>query len=255
MVFTACNKGSGTQQQTASAEQTQTDAKPSLQTLTEDLFAFVENESEKNNNNDLFMFNYTEENPVKIWGWSKNGKVGISELEDAGGRGGIIVRVFVLDVVTDTILWEQKIDSFDFDDGYSGIPENELDAFFGNFQNVCRQQFGINLQEGRLSIPSNTVMRHNGKVFNVIIDADIEIDKLIRRYFVIVETDDKRKTILSTDTFLLNLPIFYRYNISPFEERTLIIGRWWGMSHSFGFIYAGCHLTERFRWRYKEILT
>jgi hypothetical protein len=147
MFFTTCNRGSGrtegsTQQQTASEEQTQTDAEPSLQI-------------------------HTGENPIKIWGWSRDGIVGGSELKDTGGRGGITIRAFVFNTASDTILWEQKIDSFNFDDGYSDIPENEINVFFNNFHNICTQQFGINIQEGILLIP-------NEKIFNVIINAEAE---------------------------------------------------------------------------------
>jgi hypothetical protein len=63
MVFTACNRGSertegSTQQQTASEEQTQTDAELSLQTLTGDLSAFAESASE--NNVSAVSGNFTE---------------------------------------------------------------------------------------------------------------------------------------------------------------------------------------------------
>ena len=190
---------------------------------------------------------HTEKNPIWIWGWSRDGKIGISELCDSGGRGGIIIKTFILNAVNDAVLWERSIDSFDFGDGYSGIPENEITAFFNNFRTVCRQRFRIEINEGRSSAPSGTVISHNRRSYDVTVNSVREEDGMIRRYSVAVETGGRSKTILSKDAFLPALPKFFLYSISPFEERALIILRWSGFSESYGFVYAGCHLTSGFR--------
>jgi len=191
-------------------------------------------------------FTHTEENPIRIWGWSRDGKTAISELSDAGGRGGIKIKTFIFNAVDDSVLWERTIDSFDYGDGYGGIPENELTAFFDNFQNACRQLFGIEIREVRPMVPSGSVIRHNGRVYGIAVNSAAAEDGMIRRYSVAAETGGRRKTILSRDTFLPALPEFSLYSISPFEERALIILRWSGFSGSYGFVYAGCHLSTGF---------
>ena len=189
---------------------------------------------------------HTEENPIWIWGWSRDGKTGISELSDSGGRGGTIIKTFIFDAVNDAVLWERNIDSFDYGDGYSGIPENEITAFFDNFQNTCRQLFGIEVKEGRPAALSGSAIRHNGKVYDIAINSLEVEDDMIRKYSVVAKTGERSKTILSKDTFLPALPEFSWYSVSPFEERALIILRWSGFSGSYGFVYAGCHLSTGF---------
>ena len=190
---------------------------------------------------------HTEENPIWIWGWSRDGKAGISELSDSGGRGGTIIKTFIFNTVDDSVLWEHSIDSFDYGDGYSGIPEKELNAFFDNFQSTCRQLFGMEVKEVRPAAPSGSAIRHNGRSYNIAVNSDEEdIEGMIIRYSVAAETGGKSKTILTKDTFLPALPTFYRYSISPLEERSLIILRWSGFFESYGFVYAGCHLSIGF---------
>ena len=190
---------------------------------------------------------HTEENPIWIWGWSRDGKAGISELSDSGGRGGIIIKTFIFDAVNDTVLWEHTIDSFDYGDGYSGIPENEITAFFDNFQSTCRELFSIEINEARPASASGTAIRHNGRSYDIAVNsAEKDEDNMIRSYSVAAETNGRSKTILSKDTFLPDLPEFSWYSISPFEERALIILRWSGFSGSYGFVYAGCHLSIGF---------
>jgi len=191
---------------------------------------------------------HTEEKPIWIWGWSKDGKTGISELSDSGGRGGIIIKTFIFDAVNDTVLWERSIDSFDYGDGYSGIPENEITAFYDNFNSTCRQLFGIEVKEVRPVAPSGSAIRHNGRSYVIAVNsAEEDEDGMIRRYSVAAEAGGRTKTILSKDTFLPALPKFSWYSISPLEERALIILRWSGFSESYGLVYAGCHLSIGFR--------
>jgi hypothetical protein len=188
----------------------------------------------------------TADGDVTIWGWTRDGKVGISEIKDAGGRGGIIVTAFVFNTVSDTILWQQEI-GFYHDEGYSSLPEIQTNAFLSNFQNVCRQQFGIEIKETRPMVPSESAMRHNGKTCTIFINPIRVEDDMVRSYSVTAVTGGRRKTILKTeDIYVHALPMFSWYSISPFEERALIIIKWTSMSHSYGFVYAGCHLSIGF---------
>ena len=236
IMVTACNRTNGTTQQPTASETavTQTaittNAEDYARTLTEDLSDFA-----------ATWDNYSEENPIKVWGWSRDGKVGISEVEFNDTRGGIIITTLVFDADSHTVLWQNNIDSFNY--GEETIPEKELAIFFNNFQNICRHQFGIEIQETPLIVPSESAMRHNGRTYNITINSTREEERMVRRYFVTAETDGKRKAILSKDTFLPSLPEFSSYSISPFEERALIIFRWASFSHSYGFEYAGCHLS------------
>jgi len=223
-------------QQVSGTPETQIDSAPAgREVITESSVSLITKDS------------HTEENPIWIWGWSRDGKAGISELCDSGGRGGIIIETFIFDAVNDAVLWERSIDSFDFGDGYSGIPENEITTFFNNFRTVCRQLFDIEIDETRPVAPSKTIIRHNGRSYDIAVNSEKEDeDGMIRRYFVSAETGGRKKTILTKETFLPALPEFFLYSISPFEERALIILRWSGFSESYGFVYAGCHLTSRF---------
>ena len=250
IIVAACNRGSGAASSGVEAQpQTQTaTGRPATQPVLGAESAPANHEEIAGSPVSLITEgSHTEENPVWIWGWSRDGKTGISELSDSGGRGGTIIKTFIFDAVNDFVLWERSIDSFDYDDGYSGIPENEITAFFDNFQSTCRQLFGIEVKEVRPVVPSGTVIRHNGRTYDIAVNlTDEDEDGMIIKYSVAAETGGRSKTILSKDNYLPALPKFSWYNISPFEERALIILRWSGFSGSYGFVYAGCHLSIGF---------
>jgi hypothetical protein len=109
---------------------------------------------------------------VTVWGWSKNGKVAVSQVYDGGvsGLGG--TGAFIFNTVNDTVLWEKGIDYKD---------TNSIN----NFQRICKQYaIEINKQDiiksgySMISVRSNddniyryyinidVVPRHSGPSFN-----------------------------------------------------------------------------------------
>ena len=220
IIAAACNRGSGAAS-TGARPQAQPQAQTAGRTSAAEAGSASVSHEEIAGSPELLVTgnSHTEVNPILIWGWSRDGKIGISELSDSGGRGGTIIKTFVFDAVNDTVLWESNIDSFDYGDGYSGIPEKEITSFFNNFHNRCRQQFGIEVNEVRPAAPSGTVIRHNGRSFDIAVNSLEEEDGMIRRYSAVAKTGGRSKTILSKDTFLPTLPKFSWYSINPFEER------------------------------------
>ena len=216
------------------------------------------------------LFSQTPEDPIllwedsiTIWGWSKNGKVGISEYSH--GQDFPIFKTIIFDAVNDTVLWEKKCN---FTDYYDGSPEsitgegwNQVVTSFNNavsgllqeFQNICKQQHNIVLQETDTVFPLGSSFQYKGRTFNININTFVKEteDGLFMSYSVLAETDTRKKTVYSSKegSVLYPYPIkFVRYAISPHEERALIIiltttkeGEYYRFS------YIGCHLSSGFR--------
>ena len=184
------------------------------------------------------LFSQSNEDSVKIWGWSRDGKVGISEIAD-DGMGGI--RAIVINAINDAVLWERRCAAYDFDQ------RKLLDEFF----RVCRQN-GIQIREERPFAPSGTFIRNNGRIINIIINTVIRNGfwgEEIGSYSVIAETGGRRKTILSVnraEPSILGLQ-FTGYHISPHEERAIIIIKKSLPPYWSGNIYIGCNLLTGFR--------
>jgi hypothetical protein len=69
---------------------------------------------------------------VRVWGWSRNGKLAYSVDKFIEGRGGIITTAVILNFVDNRIIWEQSIDSLNLTDKNAAYAK-----FYQNYRDVC----------------------------------------------------------------------------------------------------------------------
>ena len=211
------------------------------------------------------LFSQTEEGPIKIWGWSKDGKVGISEFNGTHGR----IRAMIINTVDDKILWEKPCPGYYYyeDETEKKAFEKAYSELINEFQNVCKQQYGIELQEmdaiapselsnthsGTNLITSITIseIQYNGKTYNITVIQQSKGEES-GGYTIIAEVDGKKKTIFSTGEikgFWHYSTTFFRYCISPHGDRALIVIKNWTLfaEESWSYRYIGCHLSSGFR--------
>jgi len=208
----------------------------------------------------------TEYSYVTVWGWSKDGKVAISEGLDTGETGWSITRAFIFDTITDKVLWE---DNSDTEDLYGDTYDKAYTEFINVFQYICKHQYAIEIQKHnvrennypmiygksnddniyRYYINIDVVPRHSGSLFNTSFWDTME------SYSISVTAGNgKKKTIYSRKRKDNNDPLYYeRIDLygcvySPNEEIVLIIikGEYNYMDGGFGLIFTGCNLNVGF---------
>jgi hypothetical protein len=113
---------------------------------------------------------------ITVWGWSRDGKVAVTEALDSGGTGWSITRAFIFNTVNDTVLWENKsatenLWGIDYDRVYS--------AFFDNFQRACRQH----------EIVIGNVRQGSGNMITV------ETKGINRRYYLTVDVVPRNSAV------------------------------------------------------------
>jgi thiol-disulfide isomerase/thioredoxin len=187
----------------------------------------------------------------RLWGWSKNGKVAYSIDKSIEGRGGTITSAIIFNFIDDDIIWEQSIDSVEWENSTDLDKNIAYDKFCQEYQNICIRN---NIEFVQIEY-NNFPIRHNNQILNLIIE-DIAKKKNLQRwgdeissYKVIVETQGKKKVIQSKN----HVRAFYvfpcGYFISPYENRALIvIGEMVPVSEGgdIDFYFIGCHLSYGF---------
>ena len=210
----------------------------------------------------------TEYPLVTVWGWSEDGKVAVSTLLDDGGRGGLATGVFIFNTVNDKVLWENEINSYDFD--YDKAAYNKAyTEFIDNFQRTCRQQYNIEIKKQNFyedGNPSPIIYRKSKDDKKYIYFIDIDVVPLnsdsntpfydtMESYSVRVLADNgKKKTIYSRKRKNNDDPLYfetidlYGCSYSPDGEKVLIIikGEFSYMDGGYSFIFTGCNLMTGF---------
>ena len=201
---------------------------------------------------------------IKIWGWSRDSKIAYSDEREIDGRGGIITTVAILDLINDVILWENSIDTYDYDEDYEESKENieykeAYNNFIINFRNKC-EQTGIEfVQTDFLKLP----IRHNNQTVNIIVETSeksaddfddewgLELWGKIGGYKIIANNQGKTKIIHeNTFEYAIMDVVVCGYFISPFEDRALVvIGECVRTFEGYEILYTfiGCHLSNGFR--------
>jgi hypothetical protein len=173
---------------------------------------------------------------IIVWGWSRDGKVAVTEKLDGGATGWRITRAFIFDTVNDTVLWENRsatenLFGVAYDKAYS--------AFIDNFQRIRQQhaivlQYAMEVELGRRIRGGNMITAEaNGINRRYYINIDIVPrnsavgsfpDNNIESYTVsVTSSSGRRKTILTGGRTNASNISAYRYYISPDDERVLIV--------------------------------
>lgn len=199
---------------------------------------------------------------IKIWGWSKDGKVAYS---DHLSHEGSVFRAYILDFIDDRVVWQDGLDfySLHLNEAYEQSDNWFNNKFYldfiDNFKAVCAQNRIEFVQTEFKGLP----IRHNNQSVDIILEKNAstldwqEREELFivagyyDNYKIIAENSGRRKTVhekkfttvYADDVFVCG------YFLSPFEDRALIvIGEF---AHSFEgsdvtYHFAGCHLTLGF---------
>jgi hypothetical protein len=193
---------------------------------------------------------------VTIWGWSRDGKVAVTEELDTGQTGGRKIRAFIFNTVNDTVLWENSTEMF-WDDEY----DRAYLAFIDNFHRICRQQYAIEIEQGYVQRKSLIEASFdNGRTYNrYYINIDVVprnsgpfYDNLESYTVTVTSGTGQRKTILTERR--RNEPLFgqtvsiYGHNLSPDNERALIVikAEYTYMDGGYRFQFTGCNLRVGF---------
>jgi hypothetical protein len=198
---------------------------------------------------------------IKIWGWSRDGKVAYSNFITLEASD---LDVIIFDIIDDTVLWRSRLDLFDdphlYEENYGWFKGNYYLDFINNFKNVCIKN-GIEFIQTEFQ---KNPIEHDNQTVNIILEKNetplsfVEMENLgiiggrYESYKIIATHQGKQKiikeksftSIYADDVFICG------YFMSPFENRALIVigefaHSWEGSDVTYHF--AGCHLSTGFR--------
>ena len=197
--------------------------------------------------------------PVKVWGWSSNGKTGISITYDptnGEGRGDTVTKAYILNTVTDSVLWESLINTYDYtNESTWEINEkaynSALTVLVNNFRQQCRH-YAIVIQDTPLK--KDPLAHNSGKQISFKVNAvyeDMEDPGKLKSYTVTAQTSDgKSKTIFNKKKIPVPAPYttvsIYGICTSPDNERALVVileESHWSIFYEF----SGCILTKGYK--------
>jgi hypothetical protein len=198
---------------------------------------------------------YTTYSDVRIWGWSKDGKVAYSDYRRHEGE---LLAVFIIDIINDTTVWGKTldIDSIAYNERLDVWNGKTYKEFISNFRTVCGQNRIEFVQAQFIQAP----VRHNNQTVNIVLEKNTTPPDLsvirefgggsIANYRIIAESQGKRKIIHEKSfTMYADDVNVYGYFIDPFDNRALIvIGEYahgWEESEV-TFSFVGCHLAAGF---------
>jgi len=192
---------------------------------------------------------------TRIWGWSNNGKVAYSVERGLEGRGGQIIEFIIFDLVTDDIVFELRMDSFDVSS--RGAEDEALyNVFKVSILNALKKYNIIQERTPFLSFP----FMKNNFVYNVqITDYKYERldglgifgDRVISSYRLLATSNNRRKVIntFSPESNYTGYVYICGYFLSPFENRALTVIAEESMGYGgddLTFRFAGFHLDVGF---------
>jgi hypothetical protein len=193
---------------------------------------------------------------VRIWGWTDNGKVAYSIDRSLEGRGGYFCQFVIFDFVTDTIVFNIDIDSWDYLEEYKD-QEKDIQYLYNQHKEKISKvliQYKINERKNDfLPLPikiNNTAYTcrldlehyHESEYFN-----RDEVDK----YKIVVGKNNKSKIVTETSARgngTLNVYLC-GYFISSSADRVLIVAaeeRWGFEGTELFYKFFGCHLERGF---------
>jgi hypothetical protein len=157
---------------------------------------------------------------VRMWGWSKDGKVAYSVEKFVEGRGGIVITAAIFDLVKNRIVWKGTIDLLAFND-----EDTAYNRFYQDYKNICARN-GIDFLQVEYN---NFPIRYNDQVYNLIIETVAEEEEAghmgdkLSSYKVILKNQKKEKVIQNKNNVWAISVSPYGYFISPYENRALIV--------------------------------
>jgi hypothetical protein len=184
---------------------------------------------------------------ARIWGWPKSGKVAYSIEREIDGRGGQKIDFVIFDAITDTQVFEIKMDSYDYDE----VDNNDYtdEALYNLFKDEILGALGAHaiVRQGTEFAPfpirKNNLAYTCGIVDTQYTSSDLGFfDTIVSEYTVEV-TAGSKKSIIGKFKPLNGITrhiYVCGYLLSPFENRALVV-----IAEEF-FAFEGTELAYRF---------
>ena len=176
---------------------------------------------------------------VRIWGWSANGKIAYSVEREMAGIGGQIIEFNVFDAVSDELVSNFAIDSY------------EQDRI--SITNALRAN---NIVEGEISFQPFPIRKNNMEYICSITNITHQADDYgffndnVTKYSVVVTANGKSKTLNTFAGGGLTRQVYVcGYILSPFENRALVVlaeERFVFEGTELFYVFCGCHLGVGF---------
>ena len=171
-------------------------------------------------------YNYIYGFPVvRIWGWSKKGKLAYSIERSIEGKGGFLIEYAIFDLSKNKIIWKIQDDSNNFDD-------YDEDDKFTEFSYKIRKQKLLNaFKKYGIVMNKNTFLKlpiqHNNKTYDINLniknEKKPEFHDSISEYSIITKNGNKTKTI-KREKKVKALSVFLcGYFKSPYENKAVIV--------------------------------
>ena len=188
----------------------------------------------------------------RIWGWSRDGKVAYSIERLIDGRGGRVIDFVVFDMITDKIIFELKMDSFDYGD-----------ADFKSLYKLSKNKI-INAMKKNKIVEKRTnfsafPIKKNGKTYkcfrNMTINTENKEEDIMEfygkkiKYDIIITLGEKSKIIKTEDVIVLDVYVC-GYFLSPFENRALVViaeEKFVFEGTELFYNFSGCNLNTGFK--------
>ena len=192
------------------------------------------------------LFQYSESSgaiyefpTVRIWGWSANGKIAYSVEREAPGIGGQIIEFNVFDAVSDEVVSNFALDSYEEDRVSITNALRANDIVEGN---IDFQPFPIRKNDLEY-ICTLTNITQSADSFGFFSDN-------VSKYSVVVTANEKSKVVNTFNAGSITRKVYIcGYILSPFENRALIVlaeERFVFEGTELFYIFAGCHLGTGF---------
>jgi len=188
---------------------------------------------------------------LRIWGWSKTGKIAYS-IEDVGAYSGFTeVSFIIFDFVNDKTLVNISINAGDIDNDEAAFQE-----LFNHIKNKISDAIKTHNITEQYAEFSPLPIKRNNKTYNLSISNTSSGEDMwgfipITKYTVSVTANGKTKVIMVNNSTRASKVYACGYFISPFENRALIVlaqqspPEFEGDIH-FNFVFSGCNLDQGF---------
>lgn len=187
---------------------------------------------------------------ARIWGWSNNGKFAYSLEREIGGRGGQKIDFVVFDLISDNIVFELKMDSFD----HNGVTDEALyNLFMNDISNALKTH---NIADKRTEFLRFPIRKNNVEYDSRVINVERKKhqdwrDGIVSKYAISVTANNKKKTIGAfSPVHTVTMDVYVSgYILSPFENRALVVAAEEHMGFEgaeLTYRFSGCHLGAGF---------
>lgn len=162
---------------------------------------------------------------VRIWGWSKNGKMAYSIEKSIEGKGGFLIEYIILDFSKNKNVWRMSDDSNDYAEYSEEKPFSDFS--YKNKKKKMMKAFGnygiIMSKDSFNKLPIQLDNKTYDFSLNIKNEKKAEFYDTISEYSVIAKNGNKTKTI-KREKKVKALSIFLcGYFKSPYENKAVIV--------------------------------